>query len=308
MTTASIHALHPLFVCTLVGTLAACGGSDSGSPTPAPIPAPAPAPTPPPAGPAQHQQVVLLAESALAFQDMASASTFFATDDEVKVLASAQTCSAGSASSSLDGAAVATGTQLPTGNHVFATVFSGCTVLTGATLTGTSNMSYSAPTSILTGVTATSTASALRAVGVTGAGAASDLNGAGSGAFSYSEITAGNQLTVTSTFAPAGGATLMNNLTGRVLTFNGGEVEQVYVLEGNNLRRFDLEYRGLTFVVPGAAYVIDGKLIKNFDANGQFTSTAGEATLKVAGTTVARVFFVGNSAMNSEVMGSLAAW
>lgn len=67
---------------------------------------------------------------------MAAASVFFGTDEAVKVLASAAICSTGGATVSLDGAVVAVGTLLPTGNHVFAGTFSGCRTIFESTLTG----------------------------------------------------------------------------------------------------------------------------------------------------------------------------
>ncbi|MGZ9058442.1 MAG: hypothetical protein ACXW14_04265 [Burkholderiaceae bacterium] len=299
--------LRSIFTSVLIGTLAACGGSDD-SPAPLP-PAPAPAPAPPPVDPLAGKRSVQFAEAPLAFNEMAAASVFFGTDDDVQVLASANICSAGNASVTLDGAAVAVGTQLPTGNHVFAGTFNGCGTLFNSTLTGNSSYAYSAPTNILSNITATATASGMRRLATTAAGDAVDWTGTGSGVYTFNEAIANGESTYTATFVAAPGAVVVNNVTGSALTFVSGEFRESSVVNiaSSSFLRYSVEYRALTLSVGGATVVLDGAITQTFGANNAITPS-GEAMLSVTGTPAARITFNTQGGMAAEALANVPVW
>ena len=298
--------LRSIFAGALVSALAGCGGSDDSPPPPPPAPPP---PAPAPIDPLAQQRSVAFAEGPFAFNEMAAASVFFGTDEAIKVLASGDICSAGSATVSLDGAAIAVGTVLPTGNHVFAGTFSGCRTVFDSTLTGTSTYTYSAPNTILTNITATATASAMRRVATTAAGEAADWTGTGSGVYTFNETITSGESTYDSTFIPANGARLVNNATGNALTYVSGELRQsstVNIASGAFLR-YSLEYRALTFSVGSSTVVFDGTLAKTFGANNSMTPS-GETQMRVEGNTAARIFFNAQGSLAADVSAPIPAW
>lgn len=297
--------LRSIFAGALISTLAACGGSDD---SPAPPP-PAPPPAPAPIDPLAAQRSVAFAEVPIAFFHMTTGSVLFGTDEAVKVLTSADICSSGSASVSLDGAAVAVGTLLPTGSHVFAGTFTGCRTISNATLTGNSSYSYTAPTSILSNITATATASAMRRLATTAAGEAVDWTGNGSGADTFNETIANGESTFASTFTPANGAVLVNNATGNTLTFVSGEVREsgVHNIATGTFLRYSLEYRAVTFSVGNATVVFDGTMTNTLGANNAITPS-GEAQMRVGSTTAARIFFNAQGRLSAEVLAPVPAW
>lgn len=298
--------LRSIFAGALIGTLAACGGSDDSPPPPPPAPPP---PAPAPIDPLAQQRSVAFAEAPLAFNEMTAASVFFGTDEAVKVLASADICSTGSASVSLDGAAVAVGTLLPTGSHVFAGTFSNCRTFFDTTLTGNSTYAYSAPNTILTNITATATASAMRRLATTAAGEAVDWTGTGSGVYTFNETIANGESTYDSTFVPANGATLVNNATGNALTYVSGELRQSSTVNigSGAFVRYSLEYRALTFSVGNSTVVFDGALTKTFGANNSMTPS-GETQMSVGGTAAARIIFNAQGALSANVSAPVPAW
>ncbi len=298
--------LRVMFAGALIGTIAACGGSDDGAVPPPPAPPP---PAPAPIDPLAAQRSVAFAEAPFAFNEMAAASVFFGTDETVKVLASSDICATGTAAVNLDGAAVAIGATLPTGNHVFAGTFSSCRTLSTSTLTGTSNFSYSAPSTILTGITATATASAMRRLATSSTGQAVDWTGTGSGLYTFNEAVANGESAYAATFVPANGAQLVNNATGTTLTFVSGELREsgVVNIASGAFVRYDVEYRSLTFSVGGSTVVLDGTLTKTFGANNVLTPT-GEAQMRVAGAAAARVFFNAQGAFSADVSGAVPVW
>lgn len=240
---------------------------------------------------------------------MASASVFFGTDEAVKVLASSDICSTGSASVSLDGAAVAVGTLLPTGSHVFAGTFTGCRTIFDATLTGNSSYSYTAPTTILTNITATATATSMRRLATTEAGEAVDWTGNGSGADTFNETVANGESRYDTTFVPANGAVLLNNATGNSLTFVSGEVRESSAINiaSGAFVLYNVEYRALTFSVGNATVVFDGAMMNRPGAGGSITST-GEVLMRVAGTTAARIFYNAQGKLSADVSAPVPAW
>lgn len=300
--------LRSIFISAFIGTLAACGGSDD-SPAPPPPAPPPPAPAPAPIDPLAQQRSVAFAEAPFAFNEMGAASVFFGTDDAVKVLASADICSTGSAAVSLDGAAVAVGTTLPTGNHVFAGTFSGCRTVFNSTLTGTSTYSYSAPTTILTNITATATASAMRRLATTSAGESVDWTGTGSGIYTFNETMANGESQFVATFTPANGASLVNNATGATLTFVSGDFREssaVNIASGAFLR-YSVEYRALTFTVGNSTVVFDGAITQTFGP-GNAISPSGEAQMRVGGVMTARVFYDAQGKLLADVSANVPVW
>lgn len=179
----------------------------------------------------------------------------------------------------------------------------------GFTLTGTSSYSYAAPNTILTNITATATASAMRRLASTGAGQAVDWTGTGSGVYTFNETVAGGQSTYTSTFSPASGAQIVNNATGNALTFVSGELRESSVVNAGSgaFLRYDVEYRALTFAVGGSTVVLDGALTKTFGAGNSITPS-GEVQLKVAGALAARVSFNTQGTFSADVSAPVPTW
>ncbi|MEP6609488.1 MAG: hypothetical protein ABJA83_12520 [Burkholderiaceae bacterium] len=295
-------SLRSIFAGALIGALASCGG---GGDAPAPPPAPAPAPV----DPLAQQRSVALAEAPLAFSEMAAASVFFGTDDAIKVLVPAAICSTGNAVVSLDGAAVAIGTTLPTGNHVFGGTFTGCRTLFNSTLTGTSTFAYSAPNTILTNVTATATAGAMRRTAMTSAGESVDWTGTGSGVYTFNETTANGEIAHASSFVPSNGALLVNNATGTTMTFVSGELRESGAINVSNGApvSYSVEYRALTFSVGSSTVVFDGVITKTFGVNNAITPS-GEAQMRVGGTMVARLSFSTDGNFVANVSGAVPVW
>lgn len=298
--------LRSIFASAVMSTLAACGGSDD---SPAPPPPAPPPPAPAPIDPLAQQRSVAFAEAPLVFNEMTAASVFFGTDEAVKVLASGDICSTGSASVTLDGAAVAVGTVLPTGNHVFAGTFSGCRTIFESTLTGNSSYAYSAPNTILTNITATATTGAMRRLGTTSAGEAIDWTGTGSGVYTFNETIANGESQYAATFTLSNGATLVNNATGRALTFVSGELREssaVNIASGAFLR-YSVEYRALTFSVGNSTIVFDGAVTQTFGANNAITPS-GEAQMRVGGTMAARIVYDIQGKLVADVSGAVPIW
>ena len=298
--------LRIIFASALAGTLAACGGSDD---APSPPPAPVPAPAPPPVDPLAGKRSVQFAEAPLAFNEMADASVFFVTDDDVHVLASADICNTGNATVTLDGAAVAVGTQLPIGNHVIAGTFNGCSTIFNSTLTGNSSYTYSAPTSILTNITATANANGMRRLATSAAGDAVDWTSTGSGLYSFNEAVANGESTYTATFVPAAGAIVINNATGSALTFVSGDFREssTLTISSGSFVRYSVEYRALTFTAGGSTVVLDGTLTQTYGANNAITPSGG-AQLSVAGATAARITFNSQGRLTAEASANVPIW
>lgn len=209
----------------------------------------------------------------------------------------------------LDGAAVAVGTQLPTGNHVFAGTFNGCGTIFDSTLTSNSSYAYSAPTTRLTNITATATASGMRRLATTAAGEAVDWTGTGSGVYTFNEAIASGESTYTATFVPAPGAIVVNNATGSALTFVSGEFREssVVSIASSSFQRYSVEYRALTFSVGGSTVVSNGAITQAYGANNVITPS-GEAMLSVAGTTAARITFNAQGRMAAEALAHVPVW
>lgn len=297
--------LRSIFAGALIGTLAACGGSDD---SPAPPPAPPP-PAPAPIDPLAQQRSIAFAEAPLAFNEMGAASVFFGTDDAVKVLANGDICSTGTATVALDGAAIAVGTQLPTGNHVFASTFSACRTIFASTLSGSSTYAYAAPSTILTNITATATASAMRRLAATSAGEVVDWTGTGSGVYTFNETIANGESQYTATFTPGNGATLINNTTGGTLTFVSGELRESSAVNtaSSAFLRYSVEYRALTLLVGNSMVVFDGAVTQTFGANNAITPS-GEVQMRVAGTMAASVVYNTQGKLVANVSGSIPVW
>ncbi len=278
-------------------TLAACGSGDDGSTTPA---APPPLPSP-----AMHQQALAFAEAIFAFSDITMGPLYYGTDAQVRVLASADACLTGSATTQVNGGTPAAGTPLPVGNHTLETAFAACEVLPAIRLTGIATVAYSAPTSVLTGLNATGSANSLRWQGMVtpaqvarrasvrgsdgdrarslGAGLAVDYTGNGNLGFTFDERTIGNITHAASVLRPAAGATLTNNTSRTTLTWVSGEVRESSTVDAGTgtPTSYALEYRALTFALGASQVTIDGAITQHFGSNAPPPS--GEATLRVVG-------------------------
>jgi hypothetical protein len=302
--------LTPSAAAVALISLAGCGGGGGSDAAPA---APAPALPPPPPTAAMHQQAITLAEAAFVFGDMTIGPIWYGTDETLRVLASADVCSSGTASSRLDGAAVAAGTELPTGNHTFEMSFAACAVLPTRVLTGTASVAYSAPTSVATAMTATATANGVRWQGkltsFTGsAGVNGDFTGSGAIGFSYTESVTGNVLDGESTLRPAAGATVTNNDSRATLAWVSGDVRELVTLNATTFEplTYTTDYRALTLSVGGATVVIDGSLTKTF--NGSAMTPSGQAALRVGGAQVGTLRYAADGRLTATLTADVPSW
>lgn len=287
--------------------LSACGGGGD-----SPAAAPAPVPAPPPTA-AMHQQAVALAEAVYAFGDATMGPIWYGTDVDIKVLAAADVCASGSMTSRLNGAAPTVGNVLPTGSHTFEATFTACEVMPNTRLTGSASVAYSAPQSIVTGVTATATASSVRWQGTVTPFAgttpvAVDYTGNGAMVFTYSETVANNVLTSDGTMRPQAGATLTSNTTRSTLTWVSGELREVVLLNAATFAptSYTVEYRALTFNVGNTQVVVDGTLTKTF--SGNVMTPGGQATLRVAGATVGTLRFAADGRLTPTLTADVPAF
>lgn len=288
-------------------TLTACGGGGDAAPA-----APA-APPPPPPTAAMHQQAIALAEAPFVFGDMTVGPIWYGTDETLRVLASADVCGSGTATSRLDGAAISAGTVLPTGSHTFEMSFATCAVLPTRVLTGTASVAYSAPTSVATAMTATATANGVRWQGkltsFTGsAGVNGDFTGSGAIGFSYTESVTGNVLNGESTLRPAAGATVTNNDSRATLAWVSGDVRELVTLNATTFAplTYTTDYRALTLSVGGATVVIDGSLTKTF--NGSAMTPSGQAALRVGGAQVGTLRYAADGRLTATLTADVPSW
>ncbi|MCU0950641.1 MAG: hypothetical protein MUC68_06170 [Burkholderiaceae bacterium] len=309
-------------------TLTACGGGGDAAPAAPPAP-------PPPPSAAMHQQAVALAEAVFALTETATAPMYYGTDDAVVVLAPSAICASGSATLRLDGSAPTVGAVLPVGNHVFDGSFASCAVAPGITLTGAASVSYAAPTSVLTGITATGTANAMRWQGVvtpvavrmaartatarssaaTGdavkalaTGVAVDYTANGGLAFAYNESTTAGVVSYDNLLRPAAGATLLNNASRGTLTFAAGEVRETTTANASTgaFLTYSMAYRGLTFSVGGSTVVVDGTLTKTFSGNAM--TPGGQATVQVGGAPVGTLRFAADGRLTASLTANVPTW
>lgn len=290
-------------------SLAGCGGGGGSDAAPA---APAPALPPPPTA-AMHQQAIALAEAAFVFGDMTIGPIWYGTDETLRVLPSADVCGSGTATSRLDGAAVAAGTELPTGNHTFEMTFAACAVLPTRVLTGTASVAYSAPTSVATAMTATATANGVRWQGkltsFTGtAGVSADYTGSGAMSYSYTESVTGDVLSGESALRPAAGATVTHNGSRATLAWVSGDVRERVTLNATSFApiTYAVDYRALTFSVGGATVVVDGTLTKTFSGNTM--TPGGQAALRVAGTQVGSLRYEADGRLTATLTADVPTW
>jgi hypothetical protein len=269
-----------LFLVAVAMSLAACGGGDSGT---LPAPSPAAATTPPPApgsppvlgNPGAVAPAMAMFDSIAAHQRLvASPLVFTVGDAEWTVMMPSGACALGEGSVqvALDGTPPANLTQLPLGNHTYTATFVNCLVdgLVGTTLTGTATAAYSRSSD--ESLTATVASAGMRGTGtLTQFSSLADLNAAGSANWTLAKTSTGT----TATYAPHAGATLVNNLTGRILTFESGRYS---VAVNFNPYFIQSQYDQLAFNINGLKYTLNGGITRTY-VNGVVTGGSGEVQI-----------------------------
>jgi hypothetical protein len=202
----------------------------------------------------------------------------------------------------LDGGPVTAG-PLPAGSHTFEVTFRDCLVdgLAGISLNGTASAVY---TSVdLTDLTAMVSTSSMRGTGLALSSGLSDVTAKGSG--TWRRVSTGEGYTTT-TYEPATGSTLINNLTGHSLTFLGGTYSsgQTPPPSGSSAS-VQQDFVNLKVAIDGTEYVLDGSLRSVYGFVGNQGSHTGEIRITSNGAVVARVFGDTNGGFRIDVLSDL---
>jgi hypothetical protein len=281
------------------GMVAACGG---GSDVAAPAPQAAP---PAPAIPQNSEAAFAVFEAAQVHASM-TASPFMWTNAGSAAptgFASGACQMGGSTQVALDGASPRPDALLPTGSHTYAVTFSNCVVdgLVGIVLNGTATAVYS--TTDWSDVTARVDVGSMRGTGSLGfhSSAMSDVSARGSGTWR----TTATSSSVSSTYTPTPGSTLVNNLTTNVITFEGGS--STFGYENGPPAASRWSFTNLAVTLNGVGYLLDGSLQRTF-ANGLPVGGSGEVRVTSNATLVARVFVDASGTMRSEALAPLVSF
>jgi hypothetical protein len=275
-----------------------CGTTAPTAPTPTPAPAPAPGPTQPPS--ASQLAALALFDAASWHAELTTSPITWATEDG-KVRWTNGPCDVveqGSVRASLDGGLPPTaGTFLPTGSHTYVVSFSSCLVdgWSGA-LNGVASAAYDAAD--WSNVTATVSADSVRGSGGLGANLSKlyDVTADGSAVW-----TSAGSSTKTTTYTPATGSRLVNNLTTNVATFGGGSYSMIRYPATGTEQRFD----NLEVAINGTEYTLNGSLNTTYGFSGSRTHT-GEVRIFNNETLAARIYGDGG-ALIVEVLVPLVA-
>ena len=285
-----------------VSVLASAGCSNERRPPTEPSP---PAPTGPTA-PSAPQRLAALAlfDAASVHAGMTTSPLTWATAVDGQVWTGR--CDAfegdGSLQGSLDGGLSPTsGTTLPTGSHTYVVSFSKCLVDSWSTeLNGVASAVYNAAE--WSNVTATVSADSMRGRGLD---FLSDLDDAtADGSAVWTRVASS---TVTTTYTPATGSRLVNNLTTNVATFGGGSYSEIQYpsLQGTSFRR-DQRFDDLKVAINGTEYTLNGSLAVQRVVGSQQTYT-GEVRITNNGTLVARIYGDVRNALATEVLAPLVS-
>jgi hypothetical protein len=200
----------------------------------------------------------------------------------------------GSVQASLDGGLSPTsGTFLPTGTHTYEVSFSNCLVdgWAGA-LNGVASAAYNAVE--WSSVTATVLADSVRGRGLASLSDLNDVTANGSAVWTRVGSSA-----ITTTYTPATGSRLVNNLTTNVATFGGGSYSTLRT-SGRVEQRFD----DLRVAINSTEYTVNGSLESletTTGSSGSWTHT-GEVRILNNGTLVARIYGDARNALTVEVL------
>ena len=211
-----------------------------------------------------------------------------------EMVVGAPICSSGSAALTIDGAAVAAGQTLPAGSHTLGGQLAGCGQVAGALATGSVSAvyDYSGQDEMLGGFHAT--LSNLRLVQPDSQGIESDslVNGSADTRFVV-QRNAGVQ-TVDTTFTPAAGLALLNQLSQVGARFDGGSVVVRVVTENvdlptERLVSMRMGFNALRITISGVAYLLDGAYQIDFPADRMSIEGSGVVGITGNGAPVGRL-------------------
>ncbi len=208
----------------------------------------------------------------------------------------------GSLQARLDGSSAPKGTHLPPGAHSFEVTFADCLVdgLSGITLTGRSALTYDSTDAV--GMTVVSFADAMRGTLLAMRSALHDVTAQGAGTLTRSRTGPAPS----ETYAPAAGATLQNNKTGNVATFQGGAYARTEVAPPAGASAATRqEFTKLTIILDGRTYEVDGRLDSVYGFTKGQDSHTGEVRVTRDGALAARVYGDAEGALKVEVLGSI---
>jgi hypothetical protein len=239
---------------------------------------------------------------------LAASALEYATNDFKTWSNGACVFGSGSMKTLLDGAAVAANTVLPTGKHTFEANFSNCLVdgLAGLGLNGSASAAYTSTGADLNEVTASVSARSMRGEGsVAFRSDLYDVTADGSGTWTRIRTSTGGA----TTYAPAVGARLTNNLTTHVATFGRGSFTDSYEYPppgwGSSGR---MEFNALEVAINGTEYVLSGSLRSLYGFVGGVASHAGEVQISSNGAAVARIYGDANGALQVAILSPLVVF
>jgi hypothetical protein len=223
----------------------------------------------------------------------ASAPLQFA-DDDLRVKPVNEVCLGGNATLTLDGAAApAVGQSFPLGQHTLAAQFAACTGDYGIGYDGRSSVAYNfTDPSNLTGTTqSTITNFVYSDVDDQGDPVSTRVNG--SAKVDAEGSVNGDAETQSLRFTPAAGLSLTDVASGTAAVFSSGNVlvhsVTVETAGGTRPQLSRQEYAQLSFTRGGVAYVTDGFVQFDFDAQGRLSSGSGTVTISANGQPMARI-------------------
>lgn len=277
-----MNKITSLVVIAFAMAIAACGNGEPSPPFPAET-ATAPTAQEPPAAsgprvlgnPGAVAPAMAMLEAVGAHGNLvASPLVFTVGSAEWTVMMESGPCAqgGGTVQITLDGTAPDQLAELSLGDHTYAATFINCLVdgLTGTTLTGTASARYSRGSSDR--LAATVTSGGIRGTGtLTQFANLEDLNAAGTARWTLETTSTGS----TMTYVPSAGATLVNNRSGRMLTFASG----TYAV-ASNFDPFFVQstYERLTFDINGHRYTLDGAIKRTY-AKGLVSGGSGEVQI-----------------------------
>lgn len=215
-------------------------------------------------------------------------------DDDFRAVPIGEVCEGGSAVLTLDGAAVpAPGQAFPLGQHTLAAVFSACNGEFGRGYDGRSSVAYdfTDPGHRAGSVQASVTDFVHSDIDDNGDPVSVRVNG--NALVQADGSLSGDLDTQRLRFTPSAGMTLTDVASGTASVLGGGSVllhtVTVATETGPRPQLTRQEHAQLGFSRNGVAYVTDGFLQFDFDAQGHLASGSGEVTLTANGQLVARV-------------------
>lgn len=266
----------------VAGLVTACGGSSDS--------APVVTPPPPPAAPASDAAAMALFNAPRMYSYLARLPAIDLAAGKGPALFSSGRCDGGvvgTRDASLDGAPAPAQTPLPSGNHTFVVRFVGCMLdaMDGTVYDGAVSLTYATPD--WREVTAQTDTASVRASNLYG-DITFDVTASGSALWKYSGTDTSEQ----TTFTPAAGASLVNNLTTNVISFKGGSIVDSSSMGTTWVGREG--FTNLEFELNGVSHVLDGILERTW-VNGRPAGWTGEIRITRGGALVARIYPVDNS-------------